>query len=90
MIGLVCFCIIGLLIYIFAHIRNYWVYNRIKEVLFSSDDAKKNLKEYDRLPNYFFMFYHFWVWDIEKFKDMNKKSLFDREIDEEIENLGKK
>ena len=72
-IYLISISVIVTFVCIFSVIRSNWVFNRIIEVLNSSDDIGKNLDEYDKLPGYFFMFFHFWVWDIEKFKEMGKK-----------------
>ena len=41
-------------------IRNTWVYNKSLE---ASEEGY-----YEELPSYDYMYYHFWVWDINKFR----------------------
>lgn len=43
-------------------LRNNWVYRRRMDLLLNDK------KEYERLPDYFYMLLvRFWVWDIKKF-----------------------
>jgi hypothetical protein len=39
--------------------RNSWVFERRSELLGTSD--------YEKLPSYNYMYYRFWIWDVEKF-----------------------
>lgn len=57
--------VIGILC-LFAVFRSRWVYT--KRVMLIWSDFKK----YKSLHSYYYMFWHFWVWDIEKFKNESK------------------
>ena len=59
--------LVGSLIFIFTFYRINWVHDeRIK--VFDIKPFSKALEEYNKLPSYNYMIYHFWIWDIEKFK----------------------
>ena len=56
--------------------RNNWVYRERSKIL----DLKPisiGLEEYHKLPSYDYILFHFWIWDIEKFKKIqtNKKRI---------------
>jgi hypothetical protein len=57
-----------------AFLRNEWLYREIIKTINQDCDDVETGKIHDvqdakfkRLPSYFYMFLHFWVWDIEKF-----------------------
>jgi hypothetical protein len=58
---IVAFCAICLLI------RNDWVYKKRIDLIWT------NFSEYKKLPPYDYMIWHFWIWDIEKFKEVNNE-----------------
>ena len=54
--------ILGIITILFMF-RNEWVCKvRVAEIV----DG-----DWDSLPSYEYMLYHFWIWDIEKFKGIN-------------------
>ena len=60
-------CITWALFGVFILFRSSWVHKKRMEIL----DTKpyiKSLEEYSKLPSYDYMLYHFWIWDVEKFK----------------------
>jgi len=63
--------LVGSLIFIFTFYRINWVYDERIKIL-HIEPVKKSLEEYDKLPSYNYMIYHFWIWDIEKFKNPDK------------------
>lgn len=57
--GTVLICIVGLILCAFALIRNNWVFKTQMKGIISGRDAV--------LPGYYYMFFHFWIWDVNKF-----------------------
>jgi hypothetical protein len=53
---------------IFLLIRNEWVYRKRTNLICT------NFSEYKKLPSYDYMLWHFWIWNIEKFKEVNNES----------------
>jgi hypothetical protein len=51
---------------IFLFIRNEWVFRKRIGLI-------PNYLEYKKLPSYDYMMWHFWIWDIEKFKEVNNE-----------------
>ena len=63
-------CLVGLIICGFGFYRNSWVYKVRMSVLNNpSLNIGLQLYEYNRLMSYKTMFWRWWVWDIEKFKE---------------------
>jgi len=56
-------CAFGILVCIFALIRNQWVFKQRTAFL-----DRHDLEGYDELKNYDSMYYRFWIWDINKLK----------------------
>jgi hypothetical protein len=52
---------------IFLLIRNEWVFRKRISVI------ENNYQSYKKLPSYDYMMWHFWIWDIEKFKEVNNE-----------------
>ena len=51
---------------IFMQIRNFWVFKIRTKIL------DRSIDEYEELPSYHYMLCHFWIWDINKFKNKKK------------------
>ena len=61
--------VIGVLLIIigmFGFYRNSWVYSKRTDILFN------NFQEYEKLWSYDKMLNHFWIWDIDKMKKVEK------------------
>jgi len=59
---MIFYCLLfGVLFCLYMNIRNDWVYKQRTKLL------KHSFNEYLMLPTYNYMFYKFWVWDINKF-----------------------
>lgn len=68
LLGLLGACGVGLLICLFAFIRNDWVYRTRMGVLHEPGvGLGQRLANHDRLPSYDAMFFRFWVWDVNEF-----------------------
>jgi hypothetical protein len=50
-------------------LRNKWVY---KVRLGQLNGTAEGMSEYMKLPSYLYMVLHFWIWNVEKFKQNNK------------------
>lgn len=46
---------------IYMFVRNIFIYNFYNKIF------KKSLELYDKLPSYEYMFFHFWVWPLDRF-----------------------
>lgn len=57
-------CFLGILGCVFFLIRNEWVYKQRIGFL-----DRRDLEGFDGLQSYDSMYYKFWIWDIDKFKN---------------------
>lgn len=51
---------------VFCPYRNYWVYKTRMKLL------DENYEKYKQLPSYHFMFWHFWIFNVDSFLDSMK------------------
>ena len=61
MSDIIFFTLLGL-VFFFGLYRNHWVYSKRIWLI------DNNWENYNNYQSYDYMFLHFWVWDIEKFK----------------------